>query len=355
MKKIHTFFVLLLPWVLSVQEVRSENPHGINEEHVQRFRLLQTALENNAPAEIAEFFSLPYRLPHPVPPIQTVTEFGERIGEVLDDTVRTRLMNAEAEKDLAVMGWRGVLFDHGLVWFRENDFRIFAINHHTDAVLEKRAGLIERMKEELHPSARTFHLPILEQETYSYRFRIDQLVEESYQLVMWPWNKSYRDEPRLVLTSGRIEYFGSGGNHTYTFENNGDVYEVNIHIVGTRTTPPGELVVHQAGEEIFRQPFPIVFHSDSYRVWIEYPPTNGVRLHLWGREKNTAEQPDVYIPDGKITYTDDPEGNLYLFRLGDRQYEVRNPFDVEGTRHPKTLRIFDETGDILLEELRHQP
>jgi len=46
---------------------------------IQRFESLQAAIRRNRPDEIAEVFSFPYRLPQPVPPIQTAEEFVLKI------------------------------------------------------------------------------------------------------------------------------------------------------------------------------------------------------------------------------------------------------------------------------------
>ena len=338
--------------VLEGPEVQNS---GVTEANVDRFRGLQAALKRNNLLEIAGFFSFPYKLPYPVPPIRTAEEFIVRIDEVLDDSLRQRIVEADPVEDVVLMGWRGIMLGPGLVWFREHDMRIYWINHQTPSFLEARARIIEQMKASLHPSLREFHLPELEQETRSFRIRVDQMEDETYRYAAWPRDRSFQDEPSLVIHGGTVEYPGSGGNHVFTFTRGSYRYEVGVYPIGHRTSPPGELVVYQNEVEILYQPFPYILYSENHRVWIEYHRLDGVSLHLWSREKPTQEAPDVFVQDGKVTYTDQPEGNLYIFEQVDRRYEVANPFHYILNKPPLWLRIFDTTGEILSEQLQTLP
>lgn len=331
--------------------LRAENPREDVEFISQRFREFQAVLKGNNPGEISGFFSFPYRLPYPMTAIRSADEFTERIDEVLDDTVRNRLLEADPDEDLSLMGWRGIMLDHGLVWFAVDDMRVISINHRPQKYLEKRAEVLARMKETLHPSLRTFHLPILEQETYSYRFRVDQLEDNSYRYAAWPRDKTFRDEPSLVINGGAIEFYGSGGNRGYSFVNGSYRYVVGVHTTGHRAVPRGDLVVYQNKQEILNQTFPEVFYSNTYRVWIEYLPASGVRLLLWSREKDSALAPDVHIPEGQVTYSFEPGLDLYAFHQEGRRYEVTNPSFSDPSLPPGVLRISDDSGEVLREDL----
>lgn len=328
---------------------------GVTEANVDRFRGLQAALKRNNLLEIAGFFSFPYKLPYPVPTIRTAEEFIVRINEVLDDSLRQRIVEADPIEDVALMGWRGIMLGPGLVWFHEDDMRIYWINHQTPSFLEARARIIEQMKASLHPSIREFHLPKLEQETRSFRIRVDQMEDETYRYAAWPRDRSFQDEPSLVIHGGTVEYPGSGGNHVFTFTRGSYRYEAGVYPIGHRTSPPGGLVVYQNEVEILYQPFPYILYSENHRVWIEYHRLDGVSLHLWSREKPTQEAPDVFIQDGKVTYTDQPEGNLYIFEQADRRYEVANPFQYEDRRPPRRLVIFEDGQQIFQENINSIP
>lgn|GEM_PF-1523203 len=146
MIRLKTFYIAVLTLITSILGLQAGNSHGVDDANIERFCELQSVLKN-VPKRIAGFFSLPYRLPYPVPPIDTAEEFVERIDEVLDHTVRDRLLAADPDDDLAWMGWKGIVLDNGLAWSHKEKLSIYAINQNTQTVLDKRAELIEKVKE----------------------------------------------------------------------------------------------------------------------------------------------------------------------------------------------------------------
>jgi hypothetical protein len=338
--------------VLSVSAV---NRRGVTTENIARFRELQEAVKRNNPLELAGFFSFPYRMRHPVPNIRTAEEFVVRIDEVLDETLRQQIVDADPEEDVALMGWRGIMLGSGLVWFREHELRIFAINHRTDAFQNHRDRIINQQKRELHPSLRTFVQPELEQLTHSFRIRVDRMEGNTFRYAAWPRTRPVAEKPSLVIEGGEIEFYGSGGNHEYVFTNGSYRYVVGVNHVGLRTSSPGEITVSLGNEQILYQPFPQEFVSESYRVWVEYMQDDSVRLQLWGVDRATTQSPDKIIPDGVVRYTQEPDGNLYVFEQDGRHYEVWNPFQYEDRRPPQRLVIVENGQQIFEENLNSRP
>lgn len=331
------------------------NRRSITMENIARFRELQEAMKRNNPLELAGFFSFPYRMRHPVPCIRTAEEFVLRIDEVLDETLRQQIVDADPDADVASMGWRGIMLGSGLVWFREHELRIYAMNHRTEAFQNHRDHIINLQKRELHPSLRTFVQPELEQLTHSFRIRVDRLEGDTFRYAAWPRSRPVSEEPSLVIEAGKIEFPGSGGNHQYVFTNGSYRYVIRVNDIGHRTSPPGELEVFLRDEQILYQPFPLESVSNSYRVWVEYMQDGSVRLQLWGLDRSTTQSPDKIIPDGVVRYTQEPDGNLYVFEQDGRRYEVWNPFQYEDRRPPRRLVILEEGHQIFEENLNSRP
>jgi len=145
------------------------------------------------------------------------------------------------------MGWRGITLGNGLVWI-DHAGAITAINHETDALLQRTSVVIAHDKSRIHPSLSQYEYPILWWETSTYSLRIDRLAGESLRLCLWKRGVRSDALPALVLTAGTQEFHGSGGNHAYEFSDGDKLYVIRMTPVGTSEVPPGELRIYSREE-----------------------------------------------------------------------------------------------------------
>ena len=54
----------------------------------------------------------------------------------------------------------------------------------------------------------------------------------NYRSAWWKSNQSLREKPEVFITNGKINYEGSGGNHTYMFNSGKNNYNISINVIG---------------------------------------------------------------------------------------------------------------------------
>ena len=86
--------------------------------------------------------------------ITTKTDFIERFDEYFDESLSDKIANSTLD-DWSMMGWRGIMFDSGLIWMEE-DGSIRSINYETAKAKQLRLKAIQKDKDSLHPTMQSF-------------------------------------------------------------------------------------------------------------------------------------------------------------------------------------------------------
>ena len=187
-----------------------------DEEYQEIIRPFLKAVQNNDKEGILSLIRYPLRRQYPVPDINNSAEMNERYNLIFDEILISKLINTAIETDWSPVGWRGIMFDNGVIWI-DYEGMIIAINYQSQEESLVRESLINQEKEALHVSLKEYVTPILFCETKNYSIRIDDMGTDSYRLAFWPHGKLQSELPELILFDGERNYLGSGGNHFYIF------------------------------------------------------------------------------------------------------------------------------------------
>ena len=199
----------------------------------------------------------PFRRDYPLRDIKNETEFLERYDEIFDDSLINIIINSDVQQDWSVVGWRGVMLNHGALWLDYNG-RLIAVNYQSNFEKNERERIIEFERDQIHESLKEFEQPILILETEKFRIRIDELSNGVYRYASWSINSVMNEKPDLVIENGNWMPEGSGGNNIYEFVNGNYKYECSINVIGTDETPPADLTVYKDEKEILYQPGQII-------------------------------------------------------------------------------------------------
>lgn len=158
--------------------------------------------------QLVRLIHYPLGRPYPIPSIKSPKECLERFDEVFDGPTLSKIASSHPKHDWDRMGWRGIMLGDGDVWLDE-DYKIIAINHETEAGKALLARLITKDKERLPAALRDFDAPRLEFTTQHFLIRVD-LKGDDYRLLVFKGH-SYK---RLLYMRlhGDFEFDGSGGN-----------------------------------------------------------------------------------------------------------------------------------------------
>lgn len=151
------------------------------------------------------------------------------------------------------MGWRGIMLDNGLLWI-DTDGNLISVNDQSDFEKKQWKQLVAKEKNKIYPALKKFEAPVLFMQTKDLKIRIDDLGNFNYRYASWDVSKNQSDKPALVLTQGKLEWDGSGGNHFFTFKNGDHTYRCYISVIGTSETPPARLTVLKNDREILGEP-----------------------------------------------------------------------------------------------------
>lgn len=218
--------------------------------NVQRF--IKT-MESRDRTTIADLVAYPLHREVPLPRIDTPKQFLQYFDEVFDEQLLRAISRSRVTDDWAEVGWRGIMFNNGLLWLDANG-KISAINYQTEKGKRERARLIKAEKSHLHGSLQQFQEPVLEWKTRDYRIRIDRTSKTRYRYAAWPIHRRVSEKPDLLLDNGKLLFDGSGGNHHYDFKKGDYLYRCSVNIIGADDMPPGELEVRKNNGVIMSQP-----------------------------------------------------------------------------------------------------
>lgn len=202
---------------------------------------------------ISALIEFPINRNKPLTPIIDKYEFLAKYDEVFDKELINIISNSKKEQDWSSVGWRGVMLGNGLIWLN-NKGRITAINYETSTGKSVKEELLKKQKLMLHKSLRSFKKPILQWKTEKFHIRIDEVKNDKYRYTAWSLHKKTSDSPDIVLSSGVVEFEGSGGNHHYIFNNDKYKYICYVNKLGSKESPPGSLEVYKGEKLLLSEP-----------------------------------------------------------------------------------------------------
>jgi hypothetical protein len=197
--------------------------------------------------------AFPLKREYPLPAIKNKQEFLNRYDEVFDDSLINMIVTSDPARDWSKVGWRGLMLRNGQLWLDENG-RLKAVNYQSAAERKKRVILIDKEKNQVHPSIKDFRQPACLLTTSRFRIRIDDMGNGNYRYASWSLKNKQSDKPDLIIENGEFIPEGTGGNHRYEFKNDGYIYNCSITVLGKGNEPPAVLTIYKGEKEILSQP-----------------------------------------------------------------------------------------------------
>lgn len=179
---------------------------------------------------ISEVIEYPLRRDYPIPSVKNDMEFKLRFNEIFDQSMIDRLGNSKMD-EWSDMGWRGIMFDNGVIWLDSNEGKIIAVNEQSNFEKKQINDLLKKDKEQLHSSLQKFQSPTYKLRTKNYLIRIDKLADYKYRFASWKIGGEEWQKPDIILKNGQIEYQGSAGNEFFTFTNENYTYKIQRNIL----------------------------------------------------------------------------------------------------------------------------
>lgn len=202
--------------------------------------------------DISQNVNFPLRREYPIPEIKNREQFKQRFNQVFDELLINEIADSRL-KQWSEVGWRGIMLNNGTVWIDSDEGKIIAVNYQSDFEKKLRKELIDKEKENVHSSLKTFESPTYKIKTKKYLIRIDELENKKYRYASWKISKKESSKPDLILNNGELEFQGSGGNHVITFTNGNYIYKVYRNIIGEENTPDINLEVEENEKIILHQ------------------------------------------------------------------------------------------------------
>jgi len=193
---------------------------------------------------ISKVVNYPLTREYPIPSVKNGKELKMRFNEIFDKSLTDKISNSKVEQ-WSEIGWRGIMLDNGAVWIDSYEGKIIAVNYQSEFEKNQIQALIEKEREKLHNSLKTFQSPTYKIITKNYLIRIDKLSDYKYRYASWKIGEKESSKPDLIINNGELEFQGSGGNHVITFTNGIYTYKIYRNIIGTDDTPEITLEVEK--------------------------------------------------------------------------------------------------------------
>jgi hypothetical protein len=212
----------------------------------QTAKIFQEALRANDKDAVASLIRYPLGREYPLPPLKSPADLISNWDDFFDAADTSAMITDKPEQ----MGWRGVMLGNGDVWFDGDS--IVAINLRTKAYFKKFNEAKNKDFLTIHPSARGYQHVAVICSTSSKSIRIQEHID-GYHYFAWAKGADLLDRPMLTL-KGTMEFQGSGGGATYTFENHGYSYVLDApEICSGGPDCNTTLTVSKAGKQLSRQ------------------------------------------------------------------------------------------------------
>ena len=244
-------FRLLLLIVL-ISQICFSQSEKLDESKIANIKNIIALFKQKNIEDISQNVNFPLRREYPIPEIKNKEQFRQRFNEVFDKILINKIANSKLSQ-WSEMGWRVIMLDNGTVWIESDEGKIIAINYQSDFEKKLRKDLINKEKQNVHSSLKSFESPTYKIKTKKYLIRIDELENKKYRYASWKINEKESSKPDLILNNGELEFQGSGGNHVITFINGNYTYKVYRNILGEKDTPDITLEVEENGNTILHQ------------------------------------------------------------------------------------------------------
>ena len=109
------------------------------------------------------------------------------------------------------------------------------------------------IRNHLYHELRNFDNEIAFLQTKKFKILLDYLSDGSIRYASWSKDKNISEKPDLILKNGVLKYDGTGGNHSYTFNNYNYKYQCVINVLVPDSYPDAFLNIYNGEENISRQ------------------------------------------------------------------------------------------------------
>ncbi|MEJ8757519.1 hypothetical protein WG947_10950 [Pontibacter sp. H259] len=205
-----------------------EQDDELTRKQIQSIQKLIDTFKTNNKAKIADLIDYPIKREYPLKDVKDKNDFIQRFDDIFDKELLDRVSKSKID-DWSIAGWEGgIMLDHGIIWIDENG-KIVSINHMSPREEQLLANAIQADKDQLPKSLQNFDKPVYLIFTKNYKIRIDEQSGDSYRYAAWKI-KNQKIEPEIILEKGVMEFQGTIGNHTITFNTSGYTYIVFIDV-----------------------------------------------------------------------------------------------------------------------------
>lgn len=232
-------FILIAIIIATTTTALGQNSE-LNREQIQSIQKLVNSFKENTKTKIAGLIDYPLRREYPLKDVNDKKDFLQRFDDIFDRQFIDRVAKSKIS-DWSEVGWRGIMLDNGTLWIDDNG-KIMSVNYQSPKEKQLLANAIQADKNRLPKSLQNFEKPRYLLFTKNYKIRIDEKSEGIYRYAAWKI-KNQTSEPDIIIENGVLQFQGSGGNHTVTFENDGYTYTVSINELGSVDTPEATLEV----------------------------------------------------------------------------------------------------------------
>lgn len=222
---------------------------------IQNQKIIQNfieAIKSKNKDKIASLANYPLIREYPIAKVKNKKELVKRFDEIFDTKLTTLITKSKVKSDWSEMGWHGIMLLDGVVWL-DYKGKLIAVNYQSQFEKKNMEDLITIQKKSLHESLRNFIKPICILETSKYRIRIDDMGHEKYRYASWSLQQNISEKPEIIILNGKVQFDGSGGNHSYIFKADEYTYECGIVELGDDDSPPAYLTVKKGEKEILSQ------------------------------------------------------------------------------------------------------
>ncbi|SOD11879.1 hypothetical protein SAMN06297358_0380 [Pedobacter xixiisoli] len=235
-----------------LKQEKPDDNEKLADDKIESINNVIELFKSNNVDKISDIISFPLERQYPIPSIKNKNEFNKRFSEVFDKILIDKIANSKIEQ-WSEVGWRGIMLDNGVLWMANSDGIITAVNYQSDFEKKLRKDLIDREKENLHNSLKTFESPTYKIKTKNYLIRIDELTNDKYRYASWKVSEKETSKPDIILNDGELEFEGSGGNHVITFVQGNYTYKVYRNIIGEESSPDIILEIEKDGKTILSE------------------------------------------------------------------------------------------------------
>ena len=252
MTQTHDMKFRLLLLILLVSKIGYSQSEKLDDYKVAKINNVIALFKQKNIEKISNIINFPLRREYPISSIKNGIEFKQRFSEVFDKVLIDKIANSKTEQ-WSEVGWRGIMLDNGVVWIDSYEGKITAVNYQNDFEKKLRKDLIDKEKENVHISLKTFESPTYKIKTKKYLIRIDELTNNKYRYASWKISEKESSKPDIILNNGELEFQGSGGNHVIIFANGNYTYKIYRNIIGEENSPDIKLEVEKYGQIILNQ------------------------------------------------------------------------------------------------------